>query len=154
MASIFTKPSDLKPSQLRTVADRRFEDAVALVNTRHNARANGAMYLAGFVIELLLKAQMLAEHPQLRTRTGAAVDARLSTLFWRSHDLSDILDALPALEGSLKKWSERDRRPYLLKLRGICGSWTVFARYSPLTTTIEEAQRMIEEIRELKEVLK
>jgi len=37
---------------LRTVADRRFDDADALRQTGRNARANGAMYLGRFVEEL------------------------------------------------------------------------------------------------------
>ena len=49
----------LRPTQLRTVANRRFGDAEALRETGQNARANGVMYLGGFVIECLLKAQLL-----------------------------------------------------------------------------------------------
>jgi hypothetical protein len=33
-----------------------FGDAAALRDTKKNERANGAMYLAGFVVECLLKA--------------------------------------------------------------------------------------------------
>ena len=39
--------------QLRTVADRRFDDARYLADSRTNKYANGAMYLAGFVVEVL-----------------------------------------------------------------------------------------------------
>ncbi len=44
--SIFQKIK-LRPTQLRTVAQRRFEDAECLRKTGVNARANGAMYLGG-----------------------------------------------------------------------------------------------------------
>jgi hypothetical protein len=47
---IFTRMR-LGPAALRTVAERRFDDAMSLKRTGQNARANGAMYLAGFVIE-------------------------------------------------------------------------------------------------------
>lgn len=57
-AKIFDKRSELKPPAMRTVAERRFADAQALINTKMNARANGAIYLAGFVIEILLKTQL------------------------------------------------------------------------------------------------
>jgi hypothetical protein len=49
--SIFTRPAMLKPSTMKTVAERRFDDAAALRDTGRNARANGVAYLAGFVIE-------------------------------------------------------------------------------------------------------
>lgn len=55
----------LRPSQLRTVVDRRFDDAETLRRTGENARANGAIYLGGFVIECLLKAKLLEEFPWL-----------------------------------------------------------------------------------------
>ena len=51
----------LRPTQLRTVAERRFDDAVALRQTGKNARANGAIYLGGFAIECLLKARLLED---------------------------------------------------------------------------------------------
>ena len=47
--SIFEK-FRLKPSQLEAVAKRRFGDAQCLANAAQNDRANGAMYLAGYVI--------------------------------------------------------------------------------------------------------
>jgi hypothetical protein len=59
MAGVFDKQAALKPSAMATVAERRFGDAQALVNTGDNARANGAAYLAGFVVEILLKAQLV-----------------------------------------------------------------------------------------------
>lgn len=62
--SIFAK-TKLTPSQLRTVAERRFADARCLLKSGENERANGAMYLAGFVIECHLKACLLEVHPWL-----------------------------------------------------------------------------------------
>jgi hypothetical protein len=65
----------LTPRQLRTVSDRRYDDAQALVRTGENARANGAIYIAGFSVECLLKAELVEQHAWLanaapgRTRT-------------------------------------------------------------------------------------
>ncbi|HZL36973.1 MAG TPA: hypothetical protein VFC78_16760 [Tepidisphaeraceae bacterium] len=39
----------LTPGQLRAVADRRYDDAICLFDSRDNARLNGAMYIGGFV---------------------------------------------------------------------------------------------------------
>lgn len=61
----------LRPSQLRVVADRRFDDANTLRGTKQNARANGAMYLGGFVVEILLKARLLEKFAWLQS-TGSS----------------------------------------------------------------------------------
>lgn len=63
MSEIFKPLTDLRPSQLIAVADRRFDDAVALSETGDNARANGVQYLAGLVIEISLKAELVRQHP-------------------------------------------------------------------------------------------
>jgi len=57
------KRTRLRPPQLRSVADRRFDDAQALRATQLNARANGAIYLGGFVIECPFKAMLLEKFP-------------------------------------------------------------------------------------------
>jgi hypothetical protein len=62
---IFGKQSALRPSAMATVAERRFNDADALRQTGINARANGVAYLAGFVIEILLKAQLVKSFPEI-----------------------------------------------------------------------------------------
>lgn len=59
MGDIFGRQSTPKPSAMVIVAQRRFDDAEALCRTGENARANGAAYLAGFVIEILLKARLV-----------------------------------------------------------------------------------------------
>jgi hypothetical protein len=60
----------LTPTQLRTVAERRFADAEALRDTKANARANGTMYLAGFVVECLLKAKLLERYRWLQSASS------------------------------------------------------------------------------------
>ena len=56
----------LTPKQLRSVAELRFQDAYCLFENQNNARATGAMYMGGFVIECLLKAVLLERHPNLQ----------------------------------------------------------------------------------------
>lgn len=76
MAGIFERQIKLKPSALVTVAERRFDDAEALCRTGENARANGAAYLAGFVIEILLKARLVKEFEAIaRKRQHEVTDA-------------------------------------------------------------------------------
>jgi len=80
--------------------ERRFEDAQALCATRQNARANGAAYLAGFVIEILLKARLVRQYETIaRKRQHDVKDAERGvwSLIWRSHDLGAMLDAMPEL---------------------------------------------------------
>jgi hypothetical protein len=148
--SIFA-PMKLKASQLRTVADRRFDDAAALRKTNENARANGAMYLGGFVIECMLKAKLLEQNKWLSNaafpQSRSKKDLRLWSLCYRLHDLREILDHLSGLCGRL----EREAPPRVLQnLRSICETWTVFARYSPMSAMMDEASVFLDRIEELK----
>src|SRR5277367_1494291 len=100
--NIFLKQR-LTIGQLRAVTDRRYGDAVTLVETGDNARANGAQYLAGIVIEILLKGQLLRLHPRLATFDAGEVDAdkrHVWSLIWRSHSLTDMLDQLPQIRST------------------------------------------------------
>jgi hypothetical protein len=157
MASIFDKRR-LRPKQIVTVAERRFQDAKALCETNKNAHANGAQYLAGFVIEMLLKAQLIRKYPHVAKLNASATmseqERRVWSLIYRSHELEDILDELPHVRAGLLKHAQRSDVPYLRYLLEICGAWTIFARYSPQTATMDEANEFLERVRLLKEVLK
>jgi hypothetical protein len=157
MAQMFRKQTQLRPTTMRTVAERRFDDAEALCNTRSNARANGAAYLAGFVIEILLKAQLVEKYPQTARKRQHEVhpaENEIWSLIWRSHDLETMLEQMPELEAALKKQAERGNIDYLGRLKAICATWTIQARYSPLTMLIGEAKILLESVRSLKELLK
>jgi hypothetical protein len=147
----------LTVGQLRAVADRRFGDAEALVATGDNARANGAQYLAGIAVEVLLKGALVERYPGLAFRRQdevTAADRVVWNLIWRSHDLAEMLERLPMLRASADLRGRQAGRPYLAWLTGICGSWTIFARYSPATSTMSDAREMVERVRYLKEVLR
>jgi hypothetical protein len=158
MASIFEKQGRLSHRQLVTVAQRRFQDAEALCDTERNARANGAQYLCGFVVEILLKAQLILRNPTVAARRS---QARMSdderetwSLIFRSHDLSEMLARLPDLKKKIENHGRRTGKPLLEELLEICSTWTIYARYSTLTTTMQDARRFLERVRGLKEVLK
>src|SRR4051812_42870816 len=82
------------------VAEQRFEDAVALSRTGENARANGTRYLAGIVIDILLKAQIANSHPTIARKRSHEVtteERETWSLIWRSHDLDDMIGHQPDL---------------------------------------------------------
>lgn len=155
---IFAKNARVRPSQLIAVAERRFGDAEALCRTGENARANGAQYLCGIVIEILLKAQLMRLYPaavgKRQHQLNDNAERSIWGLVWRSHDLAEMLDHLRDLEAAIKKRGDRAGRPYLRWLKGICEAWTIHARYSTMTSTIDQAQEMLDQVRELKEVMK
>ena len=137
------------------VADRRFDDAKALCDTRENARANGAVYLAGFVVEILLKAQLLRKFEAVvRTRPDQRAEAEVHDLIWKRHDLGRMLAKLRDLEASLKRRGERDGTDYVAELKKCAEQWTVQARYSTRTIQMSEADQFLERVRRLKQVLK
>ena len=157
MQRIFAKQIELKPSAMATVAERRFSDAEALCSTGSNQRANGAAYLAGFVIEILLKANLVRAYPAIaRKRSHEVMDAErvVWSLIWRQHDLAEMLDRMVELQAAMKDRGRRDGRDYLEELKKICATWTIYARYSSHTILMDEAKDMVERIRVLKELLK
>ena len=157
MASIFDRQR-LTPRQLQAVAERRFRDAMCLLDSEDNERMNGAIYLAGFAIECLLKAQLLLAHPWLQTAPSPAgrsrEEQRIWNLCYRSHDLDLILRRLPRLRRKLEIAERRRHYGLLDMLESICSQWTIFARYSPKMASRSEARRTVRQVRDLKEWLK
>ncbi len=80
-SGIFAKQTDIRPSQLTAVAERRFIDARALFETGENARANGSQYLSGIVVDILLKAQLMRHYPAIsRKRQHEGVGGRTTRM--------------------------------------------------------------------------
>ena len=163
MASrIFNKQAVLKPSAMATVADRRFDDARMLAASKDNARANGVAYFAGFVIEILLKAQLVRKHSatarrrphEVATTKVTEAERKVWALIWRQHDLEQMLIELPQLESALVKRGQRDGKDYVADLKKICATWTIQARYSPHTMKMSEAKAILNRVKELKELIK
>jgi hypothetical protein len=156
-SGIFDKESQLRPSAMATVAERRFGDAEALSQTQDNARANGVAYLVGFVVEILLKARLVDKFPEIaRKRQHEVNEAERDVwrLIWRQHDLEAMLERMGELEAALKWRGERDGKDYAAELKKVCGTWTIQARYSPRTMLMTEARQWLERVRVLKELLK
>lgn len=151
--SIFEKVK-LRPSQLRTVAYRRYDDAEALYKLRQNARANGAMYLGGFVIECMLKAKLMERFGWLQSTRSPdeldSTDQRIWSLCYRSHDLDEILNHLPGIIERLTRQGRRESNRLIQSLKRICAEWTIFARYSPRTADTDDARDFLRRVRELR----
>ena len=156
-ASIFKWQGLLKPSTMRTVAERRFDDAEALRQTEENARANGVAYLAGVVIDILLKAKLIEKFPAIAKmgQHELSDDERgVWFLIWKSHDLEDMLSHLSEVEASVKKIGERAGYDYHGNLKKLCATWTIQARYSSRTLLMTEAAELLDRVRRLNEVFK
>jgi hypothetical protein len=147
----------LTPGQLRSVAERRFGDAQCLLDSRKQERANGAMYMAGFVIECLLKALLLERHPNLKRPVDPArlsgSDREVLGLLY-SHELDDMIGFLPELERKLSIISTKSGLNAWHQFRTICEEWTVYARYSPKSAKLDRAGEYLETVEEVKKWLK
>src|SRR5690349_1126490 len=100
MARPFAARRKLSPSQARTVAGWRLDDARCLRNTGLPKHMNGAVYLAGLVLDCLLKAHLLEKYRYLAWADQAVLgraDLRRWNLIYRLHDLDGLLAELPDL---------------------------------------------------------
>ena len=145
-------------SQMIAVAELRFGDAEALVATGQVNRANGAIYMAGLAVEILLKARLLKRHPLLAQNiTPASLDAKMLrrwNLIFRFHDLDALLGELTELRQIVRTHGEHDGMPYYQWLENVCSAWTINVRYSSLRATLQDATVMTTRVRKLKELLK
>ena len=116
------------------------------------------MYLGGFVIECLLKANLLEQFGWLqsaRSPEGRSKDDRhLWSLCYRSHDLDEILAKLPGVVERLSRLEQRGSSRLVQSLKSICAEWTIHARYSPHSADIGDAGRFLDRIKELKSCLR
>jgi len=148
----------LRPSQMRTVADWRFADASLLLRKGGSAHTNGAMYLAGFVVECLLKAKLLEENGWLQkawsTEGLSKAQQHLWWLCYRSHDLDAILARLPMVTERLSRQEQHGSMGLANALKAICAQWTVHARYATRRASIDEAEGFLGRIKELRKWLR
>lgn len=146
----------LTPGQWRAVAER-FADGKCLLDSGDAERANGAIYMAGFVIECLLKALLLERHPNL---LGKVDPARLSSSdrevygLLYSHELEDMAGFLPEIKKKLDGIKTKSGQALWRMFVTICEEWTVFARYSPQNAKVEQAAEYLEAVKEVKKWLK
>ena len=151
MSALFDKPQQMLPAEAVAVAGRRLGDARALADTGDDERASGAMYMAGLAVEVLLKGQLIRTHPvlQLIRRPPDADMSRRHDLVWRKHDLDGLLQELPSLLVSLDAHDARTGGGLVVTLRTICTTWTIFARYSVVAVTAEEAAKLVRDVIQL-----
>lgn len=152
MSSVFAKQR-LTPAQARTVSDRRRADANALQALKQNRHANGAMYLGGIAVELLLKALLLESHPWLQKSVTSPLNSRqrrLRDVCYRWHDLEAVLERLPRLAERLDAANPR----LLQELKKLCAEWTIHIRYSTYQATHAESAAFLDRLKELAPWLK
>jgi hypothetical protein len=105
-----------------------------------------------------LKAKLLEQRTWLqgaRSSEGLSKnDAQVWSLCYRSHDLDAILARLPEIEVRLSRVEQRGSGRLLQSLKSICAGWTVYARYSPRSADIDDAESFLDQIKELMQWLK
>ena len=154
--NIFSK-SLLTPGQLRSVAERRFADARCLLNSGDPQRSNGAIYMAGFVIERLLKALLLERHPNLQKPVDPATLSRSDREIFRmlsSHDLDEMQQFLPEIQPKLLDLKTGKGQSVWKAFRDICEEWSVYARYSTVQAKVEQDERYLDTVDEVRRWLK
>ncbi len=80
-----------------------------------------------------------------RTRREQA----LHSLCYQKHDLAGILERLR--HGALQRVASAG---LLEVLKEVCGTWTIYARYSPRQATMQEASSFLKRVRKLKKWLR
>jgi hypothetical protein len=145
------------PGQFRAVGEMRFADAKYLLDSRKQQHANGAIYMAGFVIECLLKALLLERHPNLQKPVDPAKLSRSDLEVFQllySHDLDDMLGFLPELEKKLSGVKTESGLSVWRDLNTICEEWTVYIRYASFAAKLDRAREYLDTVEEVKKWLK
>ena len=139
----------LSSRQLREVARQRLGDARCLLNSGDKQRLNGAVYIAGFVIECLLKAMLVDRHPNLARPVDRAAlspsDLEAHKLLY-DHRLDDMVEFLPEIAS--KAIAELGENRWK-KLQETLAEWTIYVRYSPRKANPTEAMRFVNTVEEL-----
>ena len=142
---------EITTAQIFAVAQMRMDDAEYLLKSKNNGRLNASMYLAGFVIECILKGLLLKKYSYMGKRgLDNSWDERLYSLIYRSHDLRAILDEMPELKLKLEAVDRVHQSRLLFQLQSICSKWRIQARYSPFLATRQEAKGFVQDVKELK----
>ena len=136
-------------NRIRHVASRRLGDAKCLL-AKGTHRHNGAMYLAGYVIECHLKGDLLEAHPHLATADSKGLskaDTRLKDLIYRHHDLLNLIANLP---GTIARLTRSESSNSLVQsLRSVASAWSVRIRYDSKDRSTDEVVDFIARVEEL-----
>jgi hypothetical protein len=132
---------------------RRLGDARCLLDSGDPERTNGAIYIAGFTIECLLKAMLLERRPNLSLPVDVSrlsvQDREAFDLLYRQHDLAAMLQFLPEVGAKLRAMESRGGGGAVRAFRDACAEWTVYIRYSPRHASRAEAVRFVESVQEV-----
>jgi hypothetical protein len=136
------------------VAEQRLKDALVLIDTGKAQHANGAFYLLGYVLEILLKTELVKQYPGMAVKASAP-PGKLRDLIWRDHDWLKIFDhnSLGQVQAALKPRESIDKKPHLRHLREIGGLWTIEIRYSTAKIKLNQVKSMAKWVAGIKEVL-
>jgi len=130
-------------TEQRKVAKHRFEDAKALVAA---GRWRGAMYLAGYSVECLLKTKLMQKfacrhlkdlETELQQRGIMASDATVFT-----HQLESLLRLTSALD-RLRQQAE------LMRLFAVVNRWVPAWRYNPNPADSDSAKGFLDAVEKL-----
>ena len=111
------------------VAKQRFEDAEFLLEVK---RTTAAVYLAGYSVECMLKAMVLAGVPQTQERTIAGMFRGA-----RAHDYGWLLQLYSDQGGPRVP---RQLVPHFVRVN----TWSTEMRYSPGTVELREAKAFLD----------
>ena len=122
----------ITPTELRTLAEARFEDAKALLNS---SRYDGAIYLSGYALELALKARICTTlgwdgYPTTRNEFEGYTSLK-------THNL-DVLLRFSGIEASIKV-------SYLAGWNRV-RAWNPEQRYNVATAAPREALNFLNEV--------
>ena len=132
-----SRPSRARPNQYRAVAFMRLEDAKKLPNS---ARSSGAVYLGGYAIECMLKAQLLCKHVFLQTHAQSEVGLTdnqrgLWRMAYMLHDIDSLLKELPSVARMLEANG--------IELDSLRYHWSPHTRYSTIAITADAASEFV-----------
>lgn len=122
-----------RPTQLREKSHQWFEEVRFL--SKHDRRA-AAVYLGGFVIELLLKS--LLWHRRSEPKVGV--------LLHRLHDLEELLLTATDVSRQLASPANTEVRLGFQRL----ASWSVRVRYNPAIPSKRELVEFVHDLREVR----
>lgn len=103
-----------RPTQLLEKSHQLFGDVEFLFNSGRDATA---IYLSGFVIELMLQAKLFDRR----------LEPHMATLIYRSHDLDALMAECSVLENDLSSPVYAGVRASFMAIK----SWSVRLRYNP-----------------------
>lgn len=136
-------------NRIRHAAGRRLGDAQCLL-AKGAHRQNGAMYLAGYVIECHLKGDLLEANPHLEGANSASlskVDASRWKLIFVRHDLLGLIDQVPGTIARLHRSASGNS--LVQSLRSIASAWSIDIRYDSKDRAIDEVIDFVTRVEEL-----